>query len=69
MTLFLWTRVSRIVAVSSMVVMWGVGAWLTRIEWTEPRDTALSVALVQGAVPQTMKWETGQRERTERLYL
>ncbi len=68
-TLFLGTRVSRIVAVSSMVVMWGVGALLTRIEWTQPRDTALSVALVQGAVPQTMKWEAGQRERTERLYL
>ena len=68
-TFLLGTRVSRIVAALSIVTIWGVGAWLTRVEWTEPRDRALSVALVQGAVPQTMKWAAGQRERTERLYL
>jgi apolipoprotein N-acyltransferase len=68
-TLLLGTRVSRIVAALSILTIWGVGAWLTRVEWTEPRDRVLSVALVQGAVPQTMKWQPGQRERTERLYL
>ena len=68
-TLILGTRVSRFVALASIVAIWGIGAWLTRVEWTEPRDRSLSVALVQGAVPQTMKWEAGQRERTERLYL
>ena len=69
LTLFLGNRASRVVAVSALAVIWGAGAGLTRVEWTEPRDSALSVALVQGAVPQTMKWEAGQRERTERLYL
>jgi apolipoprotein N-acyltransferase len=68
-TAFLGNRASRIVAVSAAAVIWALGAWLARVEWTEPRGSALSVALVQGAVPQTMKWETGQRERTERLYL
>jgi apolipoprotein N-acyltransferase len=68
-TLLLGTRVSRIVAVASLVAIWGAGVLLTRIAWTEPRDSTLSVALVQGAVPQTMKWEPGQRERTERLYV
>jgi apolipoprotein N-acyltransferase len=68
-TLFLGNRASRLVAMSALVLIWGAGAALTRVEWTEPRDSALSVALVQGAVPQTMKWEAGQRERTERLYL
>jgi apolipoprotein N-acyltransferase len=67
--LILGHRAARIVAVVALVLIWGAGAWLTRIEWTEPRDSALDVALVQGAVPQTMKWESGQRERTERLYL
>jgi apolipoprotein N-acyltransferase len=68
-TLFLGHRAARVVAVSALALLWGAGAWLTRVEWTEPRGTSLSVALVQGAVPQTMKWEPGQRERTERLYL
>jgi apolipoprotein N-acyltransferase len=68
-TLLLGSRVARIVALATVAVIWGAGAWLATIEWTEPRDTTLSVALVQGAVPQTIKWEPGQRERTERLYL
>lgn len=68
-TLFLGNRASRVVAMSALVLIWGAGAGLVRVEWTEPRDSQLSVALVQGAVPQTMKWEAGQRERTERLYL
>jgi len=38
------------------------------VEWTEPRGTSVSVALVQGAVPQAMKWAPGQRERTLDLY-
>jgi apolipoprotein N-acyltransferase len=68
-TLFLGSRAARIVAIVALASIWGAGAWLARVEWTEPRDSTISVALVQGAVPQTMKWESGQRERTERLYL
>jgi apolipoprotein N-acyltransferase len=68
-TLVLGTRAARIAAAATVVVVWVAGAGLTRLEWTEPRAPALSVALVQGAVPQTMKWQPGQRERTERLYL
>jgi apolipoprotein N-acyltransferase len=44
------------------------GAALVRVEWTAPRGTQVSVALVQGAVPQSMKWQPGQRERTLELY-
>ncbi len=68
-TFILGTRVSRAIAVAAVVAIWAGGAWLARVEWTEPSGRELSVALVQGAVPQTMKWEAGQRERTERLYL
>jgi apolipoprotein N-acyltransferase len=68
-TLLLGPRNARLAAAATIVAIWGAGALLARQEWTAPRDTRLSVALVQGAVPQTMKWEPGQRERTERLYL
>jgi apolipoprotein N-acyltransferase len=33
-----------------------------------PRGNGVSVALVQGAVPQSMKWQDDQRDRTLRLY-
>jgi apolipoprotein N-acyltransferase len=68
-TLLLGTRVARVAAAVAVVALWGAGFLLARHEWTAPRGTSLTVALVQGAVPQKMKWEPGQRERTERLYL
>jgi apolipoprotein N-acyltransferase len=39
------------------------------VQWTQPKDVAVTVALVQGAVPQSMKWVPGQREQTMKLYL
>jgi apolipoprotein N-acyltransferase len=39
------------------------------MEWTRPRGTEVTVALVQGAVPQSMKWVPGQLEQTMNLYL
>jgi apolipoprotein N-acyltransferase len=50
------------------LAVWSAGAALGRIEWTSPRGTRVTVALVQGAVPQSMKWQAGQRERTIKLY-
>ena len=48
--------------------LWSAGFALARDEWTQPAGRPLSVALVQGAVPQSMKWVEGQRERTMQLY-
>jgi apolipoprotein N-acyltransferase len=66
--LLLGGRGARIAAALAIVVVGIAGAVLERIEWTEARGTRVSVALVQGAVPQSMKWEPGQRERTLDLY-
>jgi apolipoprotein N-acyltransferase len=61
-------RRERVGAIIVAAAVWAAGAALERIEWTAPRGTRLPVALVQGAVPQSMKWKQGQRERTEALY-
>ena len=50
------------------MLLWGGGALLARVEWTQPAGPPISVALVQGAVPQSMKWKAGQLEHTMRLY-
>jgi apolipoprotein N-acyltransferase len=68
-TLLLGNRRARAVAAVAMLLVWAGAVLLGRAEWTDPRGTTVSVALVQGAVPQSMKWEPGQLERTEQLYL
>jgi apolipoprotein N-acyltransferase len=67
-TLVLGRRAARLAALGVVLAVIITGALLTREVWTEPRGTEVSVALVQGAVPQSMKWEAGQRERTLELY-
>ena len=61
-------RGARIAAVATITTIGIAAVSLGRVEWTEARGTRLEVALVQGAVPQSMKWEPGQRERTLDLY-
>ena len=58
-------RVTRLAAVA--VVALG-GALLARLEWTMTNDKAVNVALVQGNVPQDLKFEEGRFEATLALY-
>jgi apolipoprotein N-acyltransferase len=67
-TLLLGRQAERIVACVIGLCVWGTGTALTRIEWTVERGAPLRVALVQGAVPQAMKWNPDQRARTMQLY-
>ena len=67
-TLLLGSRRERWLAVAVTAAVALAGAGLSRVEWTEARGTRVPVALVQGAVPQSIKWEPGQRERTLSLY-
>ncbi len=62
-------RRSRTIAVVALLLTWGCALALGRVEWTRPRGTEVTVALVQGAVPQSMKWVPGQLESTMNLYL
>jgi len=40
----------------ALLLLWGIGAVLSSIEWTKPEGTPIRVSLVQGNVPQTLKW-------------
>ena len=59
---------TRIAAVSALVAVWILGFALWGREWTQPTSRPVTVALVQGAVPQEMKWDQAQFEATLRLY-
>jgi apolipoprotein N-acyltransferase len=56
--------VALLVAAAVLVGGYAAGAR----SWTEPTDRTLSVALVQGAVSQDLKWLPQQREPTKALY-
>jgi apolipoprotein N-acyltransferase len=58
----------RIAAASLIAIVWLVGLALHDRQWTRPIGEPLSVAIVQGAVPQRMKWEPEQRDKTVALY-
>ena len=51
-----------------IICLWAGGFLLARIEWTAPEGEPISVALIQGNVPQSLKWQPGELARTLRLY-
>jgi apolipoprotein N-acyltransferase len=59
---------ARIAAASTVIVVWIAGFALWGHEWTQPTGKPVTVALVQGAVPQEMKWDQAQFEATLELY-
>lgn len=59
---------SRIAAASALGAVWILGFALWGREWTQPTGKPVTVAIVQGAVPQEMKWDQAQFEATLELY-
>ena len=58
----------RILAVSALIAVWASGALLWHHGWTQPIGRPVTVAIVQGAVPQDVKWSEEYRDSTLRLY-
>jgi apolipoprotein N-acyltransferase len=67
-TLAFGTRRSRLAAAIVLLLTWTGGSMLKKADWTRPLGAPVEVALVQGAVPQVMKWDAGMRQRTLELY-
>jgi apolipoprotein N-acyltransferase len=62
------SRAVRIVAAVLLLLPWPLGVALRRVDWTQPSGPAVSVAIVQGAVPQDLKWQADNVEPTRELY-
>jgi apolipoprotein N-acyltransferase len=62
------TRPVRLAALALLIVPWLAGAALCRVSWTHPAGAAVSVAVVQGAIPQDEKWLANNRDATLKLY-
>ena len=46
----------------------GLSMLLQKIDWTEPQSTALKVTLVQGNIPQEIKWQYDQLQNIFNIY-
>ena len=58
----------RITALTVLALPWAAGAALYQHSWTHPSGPPVSVAVVQGAIPQDEKWLESNHETTLRLY-
>jgi apolipoprotein N-acyltransferase len=58
----------RVASAAILIVIWGSAALLWHREWTEPSGRPVTAAIVQGAVPQDVKWSPEYRDSTLRLY-
>jgi apolipoprotein N-acyltransferase len=54
LTLSNWKK--RTVCILSLVFIWVVGYLLNGIHWTQPIGHPLNVSIIQGNIPQTIKW-------------
>lgn len=51
-----------------LLLLWIVSASLGLVAWTQPTGQHLSIALLQGNVAQSMKWQADEAEKSSRQY-
>ena len=59
----------RMITLISLFILWLASQLLLQHQWTHRDPESLSVALIQGAIPQGIKWSPEQRQQTFELYL
>jgi apolipoprotein N-acyltransferase len=59
---------TRLVAVAVLLVPWLAGLALRGVSWTHASGAAVTVAVIQGAIPQDQKWQDDNKDTTLKLY-
>ena len=58
----------RLASLFVVVLVFSLGSGLQPIEWTEQQPKSLDVTIVQGNIPQEMKWQSDQRQNIFNTY-
>ncbi len=56
-------------SLGGLALVWGGAAMLTGIGWTGPAGAPLQVTIIQGNIPQALKWRRESRQMTLERYL
>ncbi len=64
----LFDKAGRVFYLAMLVLLWLVAAALNTIQWTRPSGAPIKVALLQGNIPQHLKWLPDVRRPTIELY-
>jgi apolipoprotein N-acyltransferase len=59
---------TRVWAAAALLLPWGIGAGLSHVSWTHPVGPPVSVAVLQGAVPEDFKWQDEHTAAIQALY-
>jgi apolipoprotein N-acyltransferase len=59
---------TRLFYLLGLICIISLGSLLATFTWTTPSSKSITISLVQGNVPQELKWETSQITRTLALY-
>jgi apolipoprotein N-acyltransferase len=57
-----------LVAVLPVLVLWLLGGLLKNVEWTQAEGEPITVSVIQGNVPQSVKWKPHMKQPTLDLY-
>ncbi len=61
-------RRTRLAALALLLALWLAGGLLANLRWTRPSGQAIQVSLIQGNIPQTIKWDPQAFRPTLALY-
>ena len=65
----LWRRRGGYMVATAVLLVVSVSLWLINPQWTKPKGTPdLSVSLIQGNIPQDLKWLTEYQVETLKIY-
>lgn len=59
----------KILAALTLLCIWSFSLQSQQTDWTQAKEKSLRAALIQGGIPQELKWLPEQREKTIDLYL
>ena len=64
----IFDRAGRVFYLAMLVALWLISAVFNNAEWTEPSGSPIKVALLQGNIPQDLKWHPDVKRPTIELY-
>ena len=69
LSVLLVVRIKMFYSLSIITLIFVCGGLLSQIQWSDVKGEPLSVAMIQGNINQSIKWDRQQLEKTKQLYV